>query len=96
MKQNNWDISAAGPVMLVDQPGKFPHEMILAAKTGTIYVINRDNMGHFHGGSDSQIIQSLPGVLPHGGQRRGTIVLQPSSTDTYTSRPSTIPLKPSR
>ena len=45
--------------------------MILAAKTGTIYVINRDNMGHFHAGSDSQIIQSLPGILPHGQSETG-------------------------
>ena len=71
MQQNNFDLSAAGPVLLVDQPGNFPHEMILAAKTGTIYVINRDNMGHFHGGSDSQIIQSLPGILPHGQSETG-------------------------
>ena len=71
MQQNNFDLSAAGPVLLVDQPGTYPHEMILAAKTGTIYVINRDNMGHFHGGSDSQIIQSLPGILPHGQSETG-------------------------
>jgi hypothetical protein len=28
-------------------------------------------MGHFQSGSDSQILQSLPGVLPHGGQEEG-------------------------
>jgi chitodextrinase len=71
MDSQNFDLSSAGPVLLVDQPGNFPHEMITAAKTGTIYVINRDNMGHFHSGSDSQIIQSLPGVLPHGAEEQG-------------------------
>jgi hypothetical protein len=71
MEQQNFDLSSAGPVLLIDQPGSFPHEMIAAAKTGTIYVINRDNMGHFNSGSDSQIIQSLPGILPHGMAEEG-------------------------
>ncbi len=69
--QNNFDLSSAGPVLLLDQPGSFPHELITAAKTGTIYVINRDNMGHFHTGNDNQIIQSLPGILPHGMSETG-------------------------
>jgi hypothetical protein len=66
MESQDLDLASAGPVLLVDQPGPFPHLMITAAKTGTIYVINRDNMGHFHAGDDSQIVQSLVGILPHG------------------------------
>ena len=38
MEQNDLDLSSAGPVLLLDQPGSFPHELITAAKTGTIYV----------------------------------------------------------
>jgi chitodextrinase len=71
MEAQNFDLSSAGPVLLLDQPGTFPHLMITAAKTGTIYVINRDNMGHFHSGSDSQIVQSLVGILPHGMAEEG-------------------------
>jgi hypothetical protein len=71
MESQNFDLSSAGPVLLVDQPGAFPHLMITAAKTGTIYLINRDNMGHFQAGSDSQIVQSLPGILPHGLAEEG-------------------------
>ena len=71
MQAQNFDLSSAGPVLLLDQPGSFTHELIAAAKTGTIYVVNRDNMGHFHSGSDSQIIQSLPGILPHGTEEEG-------------------------
>jgi hypothetical protein len=71
MEQQNFDLSSAGPVLLIDQPGATPHRLVTAAKTGTIYVINRDNMGHFQSGSDSQIIQTLPGVLPHGGGEEG-------------------------
>ena len=71
MEQQNLELSSAGPVLLIDQPGATPHRLVTAAKTGTIYVVNRDNMGHFQAGNDNQIIQSLPGVLPHGGQEEG-------------------------
>jgi fibronectin type 3 domain-containing protein len=71
MESQNFDLSSAGPVLLLDQPGTFPHLLIAAAKSGTIYVVNRDNMGHFHAGSDSQIPQSLPGILPNGLEEEG-------------------------
>jgi hypothetical protein len=67
MSTNDLDLGAGGPVMLVDQTtGPFPHLLITAGKTGTIYVINRDNLGKYNAGNDSQIVQSLPGVLPSG------------------------------
>ena len=71
MEQYNLELSSGGPVLLIDQPGTTPHRLVAAGKTGTIYVVNRDNMGHFQPGSDSQIIQSLPGVLPHGTEEEG-------------------------
>ena len=72
MSVNNLDLGAGGPVLLVDQPGgPHPHELISAGKSGTIYVVNRDNMGHYNPNNDSQIIQSLPGVLPNGDAEIG-------------------------
>jgi hypothetical protein len=72
MDAGNLDLGAGGPVMLVDQAtGPNPHLLITAGKTGTIYVINRDNMGHFNPNSDSQIVQSLTGVLTSGGAEDG-------------------------
>ena len=72
MDVNNLDFGAAGPVLLVDQPNSpYPHELITAGKGGTIYVINRDNMGHYNANNDNQIVQSLPGILPHGDQEIG-------------------------
>jgi len=61
------DLGSAGPVLLLDQStGSFPHIMITAGKGGTIYVINRDNMGHYNASNDNQIIQELVGALPNG------------------------------
>lgn len=41
----------------------FPHIMIGAGKEGRIYVINRDNMGHFDAACDCQIVQSIPNAV---------------------------------
>jgi len=41
----------------------FPHIMIGAGKEGRIYVVNRDNMGHFDSACDCQIVQSIPNAV---------------------------------
>jgi hypothetical protein len=46
MQSGNLDFSSSGPTLLVNQPGTYPHLLVAAAKTGTLYVINRDNLGH--------------------------------------------------
>jgi hypothetical protein len=70
MDVNNLDLGAGGPVMLVDQAsGPYPHLLISAGKTGTIYVINRDNMGHYNPSNDNQIVQTL--FLANGGPELG-------------------------
>ena len=72
MDVNNLDLGAGGPVMLVDQTtGSYPHLLITAGKSGTIYVINRDSLGHYNASNDSQIVQSLVSVLPNGTVESG-------------------------
>jgi hypothetical protein len=61
------DLASGGIVVLPDQPGAHPHEVIAAGKGGTIYLVDRDNMGHVGSTSDGQIIQSLINVFPTGG-----------------------------
>ena len=72
MDVNNLDLGAGGPVMLVDQTtGSYPHLLITAGKSGTIYVINRDSLGHYNASNDNQIVQSLVSVLPNGTVESG-------------------------
>jgi hypothetical protein len=63
LNNNDNDHGAGGVLVLPDQPGAHAHLAIQGGKEGTIYVMDRDNMGHFHVGDDSQIVQSLPAVL---------------------------------
>ncbi len=53
----------SGGVVLFDQPGATdPDLLVTAGKAGTIYLINRDNMGQFNSGSDN-VVQELPGAI---------------------------------
>jgi hypothetical protein len=50
------DLSSGGVVLLPDQPGSFPHEIVQAFKTGEILLLNRDNLGKFN---SSNAIQDI-------------------------------------
>ena len=62
MAANDKDLGSGGVLLLPDQPGPYPHLLVGAGKTGTIYLVNRDNMGGFNPVVDSNL-QSLPGAL---------------------------------
>jgi hypothetical protein len=61
LDNNDTDVASGGLVLLPDQPGlPYPHLLLQAGKEGTIDLVNRDNLGHWQSGSDSQIVQTLP------------------------------------
>lgn len=52
------DLGSSGPTLLPDQPGPHPHLLLQPTKGGSVYVIDRDNMGKFHKDKD-EIVQQL-------------------------------------
>ena len=66
------DLGSGGVLLVPDQPGSGPVVpaplLIAGGKEGTVYVVNRDNMGHFNtdpnANSDPQIIQEVRGIIP--------------------------------
>ena len=53
------DHGAGGAAVLVDQPsGPVQHLLIGGGKSGVLFLLNRDNMGHYNSGSNN-VVQSL-------------------------------------
>jgi uncharacterized protein (TIGR03437 family) len=59
------DVGSAGVALLPDEAGstQHPHLMVGAGKEGRIYLLDRDNLGKLQSGSDSQIVQSMAGLI---------------------------------
>jgi hypothetical protein len=58
------DLGSGTPTLLPPfSSSPFPNVMIGAGKEGTIYVVNRNNMGHFNSACDCQIVQSVPNAV---------------------------------
>jgi hypothetical protein len=68
---DNNDMDMSEPIMVLpNQKGKYPHLALAVGKEGTIYVLNRDNMGHFCATctqTDTQIVQELTSFSPYPG-----------------------------
>jgi len=61
------DLGSGEALLLPDQGGLHPHLLVTAGKNGTIYLIDRDNMGHFNPNNDNQIVQSVVNIFPNPG-----------------------------
>jgi chitodextrinase len=71
------DVAAAGIVLLPDAAGSaaHPHLLVGSGKDGEIYLIDRDNMGHFNGSyntPNSNVVQWIPGQI-------GTVPVDPTA-----------------
>jgi len=60
LDREDGDLGSGGPVVLPDQPGPHRHLAVVAGKGGTIYLIDRDQMGHYQPRSDSHAVQTAP------------------------------------
>ena len=49
------DLGSGGPILLPPQAGAHPNELVQVGKSGTIYVVDRDNMGGYSTSSDNNV-----------------------------------------
>jgi hypothetical protein len=66
MAAQDLDLGSGGTLLLPDQSGPHPHLAISAGKNGTIYLVDRDNMGRYNASNNNQIVQSLVNEFPNG------------------------------
>lgn len=59
LSQQDLDLGSSGPLVLPDQPGLTPHELVAGGKQGTLYLVNRDSPGGFNAETDN-VIQEIP------------------------------------
>jgi hypothetical protein len=63
LNANDLDLGSGGVLLPPTQSGSFPNILISAGKEGTIYVVNRDNMGHFNSTSNAAAVQAITGAI---------------------------------
>jgi hypothetical protein len=59
LDRNDSDLGSGGPVLLPDQPGPHPHLAVIAGKSGTIFLVDRDHMGHYVSQSNRHATQTI-------------------------------------
>jgi hypothetical protein len=72
LNNQDWDQGSGGILMVPDNSGPNPHMLIQAGKEGRILVLNRDNLGGYVSGANTNALQDIPpqitaqdgGVIP--------------------------------
>jgi hypothetical protein len=67
LNHEDLDLGSSGPVLLPDQKGSHPHELVTVGKDGVLYVIDRDRMGKFHAGTNEHAAQAFLAIGAGGG-----------------------------
>jgi hypothetical protein len=70
LNTGNHDLGAGGTLLLPDQPGAHPHLMLSSGKDGTIYLVDRDNMGRYST-TTNNIVQTIPNIFTAGSPEPG-------------------------
>ncbi len=65
LNRQDVDLGSSGAVVLPDEAGSaaHPHLIAGAGKEGRLYLLDRDQMGHFNAVDDSQTVQSIAGAI---------------------------------
>jgi hypothetical protein len=55
LKNNDVDLGSGGVLLLPEQPGPYPDLLVESGKEGTIYLVNRRNMGKYSASSNNNL-----------------------------------------
>lgn len=62
LAQYDTDLGSGGVVLFPNQTGSGPQHLLTeVGKEGTVYLVNRDNMGQYNSNNNNQIVQSFSG-----------------------------------
>ncbi|MGZ5528353.1 MAG: beta strand repeat-containing protein, partial [Limisphaerales bacterium] len=66
LSAQNLDQGGGGVMLLPDQPAGSPrlHLLVTGGKDGTLYLLDRDNMGHYNVNNNNAVWQSIPNAIP--------------------------------
>jgi hypothetical protein len=73
LSSGDMDVGSGGVLLLPDQTsGAYTHLLVQAGKAGTVYLVNRDNMGGFNSTTDNVIQETtlettIAGTITNGG-----------------------------
>jgi hypothetical protein len=59
LNDTDGDFGSGSPLLLPDQTGDRTHVLLAAGKSSKIYELDRDNLGQFHAGEDSNAVQVI-------------------------------------
>ncbi len=65
LSEKDLDFGSSGALLLPDEVGSpaHPHLMVGGSKDGSVFLVDRDNLGHFQAEGNGQIVQSLTGSV---------------------------------
>ena len=63
LDENDTDLGSGGVLLLPTQSGNNPNLAVSVGKEGSIYLLDRDNLGKYNSSGNSQIVQELPNAI---------------------------------